>query len=348
MVADHPSDPARTGSLFADEASAHAGVGAAVPDEALKRLAVQLPAHLRLGTSSWHFPGWANRVWDRLYSEKQLSRAGLSAYARHPLFGAVSLDRAFYRPLSVAQYAAYAEQVPDGFRFLVKAPARVTDALIRESGGQGVRDNPDFLDADLAWHEFAAPASEGLGEKLGALVFQISPLPGRVLADLDALIARLHEVLCRMQQVKARVPHAVVAVEVRNPQWLAPAFVDALKDSGATYCLGLHPKMPAPGDQLPILRQLWPGPFVCRWNLNPRHGAYGYEAARESYAPFDQMVDPDPHTREIVARVAAGTAGQDQPVYITINNKAEGCAPESVRALADAIQSLATRGRDRS
>ena len=43
MVADHPSDPARTGSLFADEASAHAGVGAAVPDEALKRLAVQLP-----------------------------------------------------------------------------------------------------------------------------------------------------------------------------------------------------------------------------------------------------------------------------------------------------------------
>ena len=105
--------------------------------------------------------------------------------------------------------------------------------------------------------------------------------------------------------------------------------------------------MPAPAEQLPILRQLWPGPFVCRWNLNPRHGAYGYEAARESYAPFDQMVDPDLHTREIVARVAAGTARQDQPVYVTINNKAEGCAPESVRALAEAIQAMA-RSRDRS
>ncbi|MBS63707.1 DUF72 domain-containing protein [Salinisphaera sp.] len=347
MNADEPFDSAGTGSLFGDQAPAQAGVGAAVPDESLERLAAELPAQLHLGTSSWHFPGWANRVWDRLYSEKQLSRAGLSAYARHPLFGAVSLDRAFYRPLSVAQYAAYADQVPEGFRFLVKAPARVTDALIRESGGQGVRDNPDFLDADLAWHEFAAPASEGLGEKLGALVFQISPLPGRVLADLDGLIARLHEVLRSAQRVKTRLPAAVVAVEVRNPQWLAPAFVDALKDSGATYCLGLHPKMPAPAEQLPILRQLWPGPFVCRWNLNPRHGAYGYEAARESYAPFDQMVDPDLHTREIVARVAAGTARQDQPVYVTINNKAEGCAPESVRALAEAIQAMA-RSRDRS
>lgn len=343
MSAEEPPEAALTGSLFAEQAQPVAGVGAAAPDESLQRLATALPEQLWLGTSSWNFPGWANRVWDRLYSEKQLARAGLSAYARHPLFGAVSLDRAFYRPLSVDQYAGYAEQVPSSFRFVVKAPARVTDAMIRESGGQGLRANPDFLNADLAWREFAAPASEGLGDKLGALVFQISPVPARVLADSEALIARLHEVLHTVQRVKTSVPHAVVAVEVRNPQWLTSTFVAALKDSGATYCLGLHPKMPPPAEQLPILRQLWPGPFVCRWNLNPKHGAYGYAAARESYAPFDQMVDPDTPTREIIARVVAGTVSHGQPAFVTINNKAEGCAPESVRALAEAVQEMAAQ-----
>ena len=344
MNADEPFDEARTGSLFADQLPATAGVGAAAPDESLKQLAGALPEQLRLGTSSWHFPGWANRVWDRLYSEKQLSRGGLPAYACHPLFGAVSLDRGFYRPLSVAQYASYAEQVPCSFRFVVKAPARVTDALVRQAGGQGISTNPDFLDANLAWREFAAPASEGLGAKLGALVFQISPLPGHMLSDIHALTARLSDVLRTVQEVKSRVPHAVVAVEVRNPQWLTSMFVDVLKQSGATYCLGLHPKMPAPAEQLPILRQLWPGPFVCRWNLNPKHGAYGYEAARDTYAPFDKLVDPDPATRDILSRVIAGTVSRGQPAFVTINNKAEGCAPESVRALAEAVRALGSHG----
>ncbi|MES1942247.1 hypothetical protein T5B8_18503 [Salinisphaera sp. T5B8] len=339
------ADDAHTGSLFGDVAPASGGVGAATPDAELERLAADLPQRLRLGTSSWHFPGWANRVWDRLYSEKQLSRTGLPAYARHPLFGAVSLDRSFYRPLGVDEYANYADQVPAGFRFVVKAPAQVTDALVRQTGGQGVAANPDFLDPELAWRQFVAPASAGLGDKLGALVFQISPLPGRLLTDIGPAIARLRVLLQAVREVESRVPEAVVAVEVRNPQWLTPAFVAALKAHGATYCLGLHPRMPSPDAQLPILRQLWPGPFVCRWNLNPSHGDYGYEAARERYAPFDQLVDPDPHTRDTLARVIAGTVDHGQPAFVTINNKAEGCAPESVRALAEAVAALRRTAR---
>src|SRR3546814_5643648 len=85
-----------------------------------------------------------------------------------------------------------------------------------------------------------------------------------------------------------------------------PAFTSTLRAAGATYCLGLHAKMPPIDEQLPILRALWPGPLVCRWNLHRRHGAYGYEAAKTLYGDFNALVDPDPQTRATLARVIAG------------------------------------------
>ena len=57
-------------------------------------------------------------------------------------FRAVSLDRAFYRPLSAAQYAGYATQVSEDFRFNVKGPALVTDATVRSETGRAVQLNP--------------------------------------------------------------------------------------------------------------------------------------------------------------------------------------------------------------
>lgn len=337
-----PTDPApRTGALFEDDAFAVSGVKAAAPTPGDRQLAADLPSHLHLGTSSWHFPGWAGLVWDRLYSEKQLSRGGLAAYARHPLFRAVSLDRGFYRPLTQAQYERYAAEVPETFRFVVKAPARVTDALIRHAGGRGRGINPEFLDPAVAREAFSAPAVAGLGGALGALVFQISPLPRRALTDMQSNVARLHRMLEAVATARKSAPQTVVAVEVRNREWLTPAFVDALKDTGATYCLGLHPKMPPIAEQLPILRALWPGPLVCRWNLNLKHGAFGYEQARADYSPFDKLVDPDEATRDALARVIAGTIGAGQPAYVTVNNKAEGSSPLSVRALAEAVRRLA-------
>ncbi|KAF0805416.1 hypothetical protein A6D6_02371 [Alcanivorax xiamenensis] len=325
-------------SLFADDSAIPSEVRAATPEASLIPLAAALPETLRMGTSSWHYPGWAGLVWDKLYSEEQLSRRGLSAYARHPLFRAVGLDRGFYRPLSVEQYADHAARVPDDFRFVVKAPSRVTDPLLRGSGGKGERINPDFLDAAAARAELVEPAGAGLGPKLGALVFQISPLPSHWLTEMERLTEGLHALLRSTMALKARYPEAVVAVEVRDRQWLTPAFVDALKDTGATYCLGLHGKMPPIAEQLPILRALWPGPLVCRWNLNLKHGAYGYERARDQYSPFDKLVDPDPETREALAQVIAGTVGAGQPAYVTLSNKAEGCSPLSVAALAEAVR----------
>jgi uncharacterized protein YecE (DUF72 family) len=306
-------------------------------DPTLIELAQALPAHLRLGTSSWNYRGWDGLVWNGEYAETNLSRYGLAAYAQHPLFRTVSVDRGFYRPLNVAQFAEYASQVGQDFRFVVKAPSLITDALVRDESGRGMRQNPLFLNAEQAVQMFVEPALEGLGHRLGALVFQISPLPGAWLAHMPKLIDRLHALLKAIPDLKSTAPDSVVAVEVRDPQWLCPQFVDVLRDTGATYCMGLHAKMPRITEQLPILRALWPGPLVCRWNLNPLHGASGYEDAQALYSPYNKMVDPDPETRAALVRVIVGTANAGQNVFVTLSNKAEGSAPLSVIELARAI-----------
>ena len=95
----------------------------------------QLPPRVFLGTSSWSFPGWAGIVYGEATSESALARKGLAAYSQHPVLRAVGIDRSFYQPLDAGQFARYARQVPEGFRFLVKAPAMVTDAALRAKGG---------------------------------------------------------------------------------------------------------------------------------------------------------------------------------------------------------------------
>lgn len=295
----------------------------------------RLPPRLYLGTSSWSYPGWDGIVWDGEYSESRLARDGLGAYARHPLLRCVSIDRSFYQPLSSAQYAGYAAQVPESFRFIVKAPASITDAVVRDDHGRASQPNPLFLDPERACREFVEPALAGLGRRLGALVFQLSPLPAPWLGDLPHLFGQMGAMLRALPRLDEIAPDAVVAVQVRDAALLTPHFVALLQETGATYCLGLHAKMPPIEDQLPMLRALWPGPLVCRWNLHRRHGAYGYEKARQLYEPYTRIADPDPQTRRALAKVARATVEAGWPAYIAIGNKAEGCSPLSVTALAE-------------
>jgi hypothetical protein len=118
---------------------------------------------------------------------------------------------------------------------------------------------------------------------------------------------------------------------------LGQALVDTLKAHGATFCLGLHGKMPPIEDQLPMLRALWPGPLVCRWNLNRIFGAYGYADAQKKHDPFNAILSEDLPTRTVLARTIRGITGAGQPAYVTISNDAEGCAPLSIQMLAQAI-----------
>ena len=159
-----------------------------------------------------------------------------------------------------------------------------------------------------------------------------------VTGDVDQrTLDRLHAMLDALPSLRDVAPEAVVAVEVRDPEWLTPDFVAVLKDTGARYCLGLHPKLPPIQDQLPLLRAMWPGPLVCRWNLHRVHGPFGYEDAEKKYGEYAEVMDPDPETRAVLAKVVRATAEAGQPCYVTISNHAEGSAPLSLRALAREI-----------
>ena len=310
------------------------GVDPVAPDPEVRGLAERLPERIRLGTSSWSFPGWTGLVYaprnGRPATEQELARGGIAAYAAHPLFRTVSLDRTFYAPLSREAFAAYAAQVPAGFRFVVKAPAAVTDPAIRRPGsGEPARDNPSFLDAAAAVAAFVEPAVAGLGVTAGPLVFQFPPLGRRLLADGPKTVARIGRFLAALP----RGP--IYAVEVRDPELVTAAFTEALVAAGAVPCLAVHARMPSVIEQARILGLATArGPLVARWNL---HAGKAYEQAKADSFPFDRLVNEDPASRTALADLLRLAAAADRDAFVTINNKAEGSGPLSVRRLAEAV-----------
>jgi uncharacterized protein YecE (DUF72 family) len=307
---------------------------AAPPSPELLALAAQLPAQIHLGTSTWSFPGWNGIVYGDEYSNSKLSREGLTAYGAHPLLKTVSIDRSFYQALTVTEYLRYAQQVPEHFRFIVKAPMTITDATVRAERGEPVSMNPCFLNAQMAIDDFVTPCLEGLGAKAGALVFQLSPLPDQILAQPAAFIERLAEFLTALPKLPEGTCYAI---EIRDASLLTPRFIRTLKTAGVRYCVGIHARMPDPLRQAAALALLDgepAGPLIVRWSL---HGGFKYEQAKAKYEPFNQLVDPDPATRASLAELAARYALAGQPVVIAINNKAEGSAPLSCLELARAI-----------
>jgi len=322
--------------LFAD---ADAVDPAVVPDE-IRRLGRLLPTAIHLGTSSWSFPGWTGLVFaarnGKPATEQVLARHGLPAYAAHPLMRTVSLDRTFYAPLTRQEFAAYAAQVPEHFRFVVKAPAAFTDPVLRKPGsGEAARDNPSFLDAAAAATTFVEPAVAGLGGRAGPLVFQFPPLGRRLVADVPRITARI---AAFMAALRGRVPPQIVlAVEVRDPELARAAFAAGLRDAGVVPCLAVHARMPPVAEQAAAFeldRDDCPLPLVARWNL---HAGHRYEEAKQAYFPFDRLVEEDVLTRQALAALASRAAARGRHVFITINNKAEGSAPRSVGRLAAAI-----------
>lgn len=301
--------------------------------------APRLPPEIRLGTSSWFFPGWRGLVYEGVHPQVTLSRKGLEAYARIPLLRTVSLDRTFYAPLSALEYARYASQVPDDFSFVVKAPAVVCDAMIRDEEGRGAVSNPHFLDAAVAAREFVVPCLEGLKDKAGPLVFQVSPLPRSLVDDASLLVERLAAFFATLpHDLGGRRP--LYAVELRNAELLTPRLMRMLAEGRVRYCVGLHDRMPEVERQETALRALdgeVPGDLVVRWNL---HRGFLYQAAKRRYEPFDKLVDEDGETRRILARMAAAAFKGGRKVWITANNKAEGSAPLSLLKLAREIAEI--------
>lgn len=298
-------------------------------------LARRFGGRLHLGTSSWNFPGWSGLVWRRGSdpAEADLSRHGLTAYASHPLFRTVSLDRTFYRAVDQATYARLARQVPEHFRFVVKAPAEITDAVLRDpQSGAPLATNPHFLDPERTLDIAVHPLRIGLGPKLAVLVFQVPPLPHAWVSNRLALEDKLASMWRAV--VPALPPGAVAALEVRDPAIVTPSLLDRLALSGVRYGVGLHDRLPTMSAQGAWLERAGAGDFVCRWNL---HQGLKYRQAKARWEPFDRMQAPDTETREALARAVLASLMEGYRAFVTINNKAEGSAPLSVVALAEEV-----------
>jgi uncharacterized protein YecE (DUF72 family) len=210
---------------------------------------------------------------------------------------------------------------------------------MRDDGGRGRVANPHFLDAAIAAREFVVPCVEGLAEKAGPLVFQVSPLPRGLVEDAALLIERLEAFFGALpRQLGRHTP--LYALELRNAELLTPRLMNMLRRAGVRYCVGLHDRMPEVERQEAALKALdsdGPGDLIVRWNL---HRGFLYQAAKQRYEPFDKLVDEDPQTRVTLARMAADAFKAKRRVWITANNKAEGSAPLSLLKLAREIAQI--------
>lgn len=323
----------------------------------VRALASRVPDGVRLGTSSWAYPGWRGLVYAPRAPVAALASDGLAAYAASPLFGTVGLDRAFYAAPSREEHAALAQLVPASFRFTVKAEQRCTRPDLAADGttfGNATAHragaaNPHFLDASFAWERVVAPALEGLGDRMGPMVFQFPHLDlsarGR-LGGVDGLLARVGAFLGELARRAGGDARWMPAVELRNREVLQPAhvrtYVDALGAGSAVHSYLQHPTVAMPAAQECALAEAgMPASaaraVVVRWMLR---SATTYDEASAAFEPFDRIRAPDAATRTEVVDLLAG-CGPGRPGYVVCNNKAEGCAALSVRAIAE---ELAARG----
>ncbi len=341
-IFDPPAEP-----LFDDAAPVGAPIEAMSQSGQMRRLGEKIPRGVFLGASSWNFPGWRGIVYAPMSGTRKLADEGLAAYSRYPVFRTVGIDRAFYRPLTVEQYRDFAKQVPETFRFLVKAPQRVTDSVVRDDRGRATGVNPDYLNVEKTVEDFLMPVSEGLGEKAGPLVFEFAALPRETIADENDRVREIEKIAAFFHQLKEKIPNQnmLLACEMRTARLLTKRYVNALRPSGARPVMSLHPSMPDIRRQIEMLRYFdapdclcgpWDakGDIVVRWSLA---SGKTYRVLKDAFKPFDRIQLADIVTREAVAwlmqlAVKSGVRG-----FAVANNKAEGSAPLTMRAIAERI-----------
>jgi len=287
-------------------------------------IAAPLPSHVRFGTSSWSFPGWAGLVYSQERSTGELAREGLHEYAQHPLLRTVGIDRSYYAPIPVDDLRAYASQLPPGFRCCIKAPAGVT-AFTLGSSGRRVERNADFLSVDRLIADLLEPLSLAFAGHTGPIILEFPPFSRTLQLEPAAFLGRLDRFLGSLPR------EFEYAVELRDARLLTPDYRRILGSHAVAHTFNYWSAMPTPAQQTVTVppEDL---PFtVVRLLLKP--GTW-YEDQRELFRPFNRIVAPDHAMREEVVSLASRSLKREKRVYILVNNKAEGSSPLTVVELA--------------
>lgn len=318
------ADPAESRPTASSDADAT--FARAVEEDAAT--AALLPPGLRFGTSSWAFPGWAGIVYAPASDARALARHGLAEYSRHPLMRTVGIDRTYYAPLTVDEWARYAGQLPSGFPCCAKAPASVMDPMVRTGRGTPWLPNPDFLSVDRLVEELLEPCAAAFAGHAGPFILESPPTPGGFPVEPSEFAARLDAMLERLAGTFR------FAVEIRDRRLLTPEYARVLRRHGASHVYNYWSAMPLPGAQVATVPLDTAAFVVLRLLMRP---GTRYEDQRELFRPFDRIVQPDERLREEVDLLSRGALRKGREVFVLVNNKAEGSAPLTIRALARRI-----------
>ncbi len=288
---------------------------------------------MRFGTSSWNYPGWKGLVYSRDYPASGAAAQMLAEYARFPLFSTVGIDSSFYGPLTEKQLAGYAAALPPGFPCLSKVWDRITVHTFsspREKTRSG-EPNADFLNAELFLSDVWGPLERYFAEHTGPLVFEF-----QAIARADKVSPQ--QFADRLDAFFAKLPRGGPwAVEVRNPEFLTPAYFAVLREHEVAHVLNSWTRMPTIGTQLELPGVLTAGVLITRALLRP---GVRYAEAVDAFPPFDRIRDPNPDLPHDLVRVVAAAEELRVPAYILVNNRAEGSAPLTIAAV---LQQLATQ-----
>lgn len=152
---------------------------------------------LFVGTSGFSYKEWKGPF----YPPDLKSDDWLRYYAGQ--FSTVEINNTFYRMPKAAVVGSWAEQVPNEFRFAIKAPRRITHIKRLKD----VEAETAFLFENLS----------SLGARLGTVLVQLPP-------NLPKDVERLDRFL-------AAVPDGIaLAFEFRNPSWHHAEVLDRLRE----------------------------------------------------------------------------------------------------------------------
>lgn len=234
-------------------------------------------APIHVGTSGWHYDHWA----DVFYPAGLAAGERLTHYARH--FRSVEINTSFYGLPEVETLTRWADQVPAGFCFAVKASRYITHMKKLREAKEAVA---TFLGR-----------VETLGDRLGPIVFQ---LPPRWHANPKRLAAFLEELPGDHRY----------AFEFRDPTWFSPPVYDALRARGAAFCLydldGRESPREVTADFVYVRLHGPDGPYRGRYDVQALAGWAGAFSTwsgqgREVYCYFDN--DEAGHAAEDALRL---------------------------------------------
>ncbi|HZX95187.1 MAG TPA: DUF72 domain-containing protein [Myxococcales bacterium] len=171
---------------------------------------------VHVGTSGYNYEAWRGSFYPEDLSAKKM----LSYYAGQ--FDTVEINYSFYRKPTPKILQGWAAQVPDRFRFALKAWQRIThQKRLRET---------DELVAS-----FAEVARE-LGPRLAPVLYQ---LPPNLKADVPLLRGFLGQL---PRDIRA-------AFEFRHDSWFSDATYAALRDAGAALCIAESEDLATPPER---------------------------------------------------------------------------------------------------